>query len=213
MLISLIKGSDHVNSIAGIKICSAMYWAVYLSYIPISLVITIIVARIVCEEHAYRTEIGYPYHSTDVKWTRQIILTYPLYSLFAGTLSGLLGIGGGTILGPLLLELGIHPVVSIATSNFLVVFISSSTTLQYTIMGMMNFKYGWVCTILSTFGSYVGTLLIQKYLEKTKRHSVLVFILAFVLGISTLFIPGHTLIQLTKQIREGVDIWDFKSPC
>jgi uncharacterized membrane protein YfcA len=213
LLITLLKGSEHYTSIAGIKSCSPLYWGVYLSYIPISIVITIITGRIVCDEYNYRLTIGYPYHSSDVKWNRDILVKYPLYALFTGLLSGLLGIGGGLILGPLLLELGIHPLVSTATSNFLVVFISSSTSLQYSIMGMMNFNYGSVCIVLSTIGSYIGTLLIQKYLERTKRNSILVFTLAAVLGISTIFIPGHTVIQMKNQMQNGIDIWDFKSPC
>jgi len=49
----------------------------------------------------------------------------------SGILAGLLGIGGGLILGPLLLELGLHPIVSTATTNFLVLFTSSSTSIQF----------------------------------------------------------------------------------
>ncbi len=36
-----------------------------------------------------------------------------MYALLSGTLAGLLGIGGGLILGPLLLELGLHPLVKL----------------------------------------------------------------------------------------------------
>jgi uncharacterized membrane protein YfcA len=213
LIITLVKGSAHFSSIVGIRTCSPLYWAVYLAYLPICLVITYIVGKMVSEEYNYRVEIGYPYHFSDIKWSTEIIIKYPLYALSAGILSGLLGIGGGLILGPLLLELGVHPVVSTATSNFLVVFISSSTTLQYIMLGMMNFNYGTVCTVLSTIGSYVGTLLIQRYLERTKRNSILVFTLAAVLGISTIFIPGHTFVQMMKKIKDNVDIWEFHSPC
>ncbi len=213
LLITLLKGSDHVHSIIGIRTCSLAYWVVYLSYVPISLVLTYIIACVVSDEYLYRKEIGYPYNSSDIKWNKRVIIKYSLFALFTGLLSGLLGIGGGLLLGPLLLELGIHPIVSTATSNFLVVFISSSTSVQYSLMGMMNFNYGSVCTILSTVGSYFGTLMIQRYLERTGRNSILVFALAIVLGMSTLFIPGHTIIQMMKQVKNGINIWDFKPPC
>jgi uncharacterized membrane protein YfcA len=212
-MVTLIKGSDHFNSFVGIRLCSPLYWAVYISYLPISIVITYIVGKIVYEEYQYRLEIGYPYHSSDIKWTNQLIIKYPIFAFSAGLFSGLLGMGGGLILGPLLLELGIHPVVSTATSNFLVVFISSSTTIQYILLGMMNFNYGLSCTLFSTIGSYIGTYLIQKYLEKTKRNSILVFILAAVLGFSVLFVPGNSFIQMMNKSRNGIDIWEFHSPC
>ena len=128
-------------------------------------------------------------------------------------MAGLLGIGGGLILGPLLLELGIHPIISTATSNFLVLFTSSSTSLQFIFHGMMNFKYGLVCTLFSTIGSYMGTVIIQRLVERTKRSSILIFSLALVLGISTIFIPSHTFIQIYNKMNQGINIWIFESPC
>lgn len=85
-------------------------------------------------EYNYRKSIGYPYHRKDIHWTSYIIVVYPLYALMSGILAGLLGIGGGLILGPLLLELGLHPTISTATSNFLVLFTASSTSIQFIIL-------------------------------------------------------------------------------
>jgi uncharacterized membrane protein YfcA len=128
-------------------------------------------------------------------------------------MAGLLGIGGGLILGPLLLDLGLHPIISTATSNFLVVFISAGTSMQFIIHGMMNFRYGLVCVVFSTFGSYIGTLMIQRLLERTKRSSILIFSLSIVLGISTIFIPTHTFIQIIHKLKNGANIWIFDTPC
>jgi uncharacterized membrane protein YfcA len=46
-------------------------------------------------------------------------------ALGAGLGAGMLGIGGGLILGPFMLTLGINPHVSAATSSFMIVFTSS----------------------------------------------------------------------------------------
>jgi uncharacterized membrane protein YfcA len=165
------------------------------------------------KEHLYRFNIGYPFNSTDIKWTSSLFIKFPLYGFISGCMAGLLGIGGGLILGPLLLELGLHPVVSTATSNFLVLFTSSSTSLQFILLGMMNLDYGIACTIASTLGSFLGTIVIQKILQKTKRSSYLIFTLAFVLGMSTLFIPTHTLLKMINDISIGKNIWTFNTPC
>jgi len=77
----------------------------------------------------------------------------------------------------------------------------------------MNFNYGIVCTILSTVGSYYGTHLIQKYLERTKKNSVLVLTLAAVLAISTILVPGHTFLEMLDKYNKGFNIFEIKSPC
>jgi hypothetical protein len=64
------------------------------------------------EEYEYRKSINFPYHPKDVKWSTEIFIKYPMFAFFGGLMAGLLGIGGGLILGPLLLELGIHPLVN-----------------------------------------------------------------------------------------------------
>lgn len=164
-------------------------------------------------EYKYRLSINYPYHSSDVKWNYDIIIAYPIYSFFGGIMAGLLGIGGGLIFGPLLLELGLNPIVSTATSNFLVLLTSCSTSLQFILIGAMNYKYGLYCTVCSTLGSYLGTMAIQRLLEKTGRPSVLIFTMAIVEAISSVCIPLHTLSEIQKNVQQNIDIWKFSSPC
>ncbi len=128
-------------------------------------------------------------------------------------MAGLLGIGGGLIFGPLLLELGLNPIVSTATSNFLVLFTSLSTSMQFILIGAMNYKYGIFCTACSTIGSYLGTYGIQRLLEITGRASMLIFTMAIVEAISSVCIPLHTLFEIQKNYNQDVDIWKFNSPC
>jgi uncharacterized membrane protein YfcA len=113
--------------------CSLTYWVIYMIFLPIALLITYKVSLNIKDEYEYRTSIGYPYNKHDVVWSKRIFIKYPLYSFISGVMAGLLGIGGGLIIGPLLLELGLHPVVSTATSNFMVLFTSSSTSIQFII--------------------------------------------------------------------------------
>ncbi len=94
----------------------------------------IILSYKVVREYNYRKRKGYEYTEQDVKWTPAILIFYPLFGYMCGMFAGLLGIGGGLILGPLLLDLGLHPVVSTDTSNFLVLFVASSTTIQFILM-------------------------------------------------------------------------------
>ena len=185
----------------------------YFIYIPIAVWITLIYSKRVLSQYKYRKSIKYPFHESEVKWTPEIVFTYPIYAFIGGVMAGLLGIGGGLIFGPLLLELGLNPIVSTATSNFLVLFTSSSTSLQFILLGTMNFHYGLICTVCSTIGSYAGTIVIQRLLEKTGRASILIFSMALVEGVSSICIPLHAFFEIRRELGRGADIWSFNSPC
>lgn len=77
----------------------------------------------------------------------------------------------------------------------------------------MNFDYGIACTIASSLGSFIGTILIQKLIKISKRNSYLIYVLGIVLGASTLLIPSHTFIQILKDIKDGKNIWKLNTPC
>lgn len=176
--------------------------------------LTYMSSKMVLEEYKYRKEIGYPYHEKDIKWTKSLLISYPLKASLAGILSGMLGVGGGTILGPFLLDIGIHPLVTTATSNFLVVFISLSTTTQYFIQGSLNLNYGIACTFFSVLGSLCGTYVIFKLVQLTRKNSILIFLLGFVMFVSTISIPYHTFTGINEFKRDNFyGLLDFKSAC
>jgi hypothetical protein len=52
------------------------------------------------------------YTLTDLNWGVNKLAIYAGSAVTAGTMGGLLGIGGGTIIGPFLLELGLPPQVN-----------------------------------------------------------------------------------------------------
>lgn len=60
--------------------------------------------------------------------------------LFSGILSGFLGIGGGTVLVPLLVTLGYKPVQAVATSALAIAITATSGTVQNWRMGYVNLQ-------------------------------------------------------------------------
>ena len=214
IIITFLKGSKNMKSIINIEVCSMSYWFINLLYFPITILITYFISKLIYEEFKYRSEIGYAYHETDLRWDKEMLINIPIKSSIAGILSGMLGVGGGFVLGPLLLDLGIHPLVSTATSNMLVVLISLSTTSQYVLQGSLNYNYGMFLMFFSILGSLTGTYFIFKLVEKTKRNSILIFVLGFVMALSSVSIPFHSFKNITKfQDLNYYGLLTFKSPC
>lgn len=83
--------------------------------------------------------------------------------LFSGLLAGLLGIGGGTVLVPLLVTLNYIPVQAVATSSLAIAITSLSGSLQNWRMGHLDLQrvilLGFPALITAQFGVYTANLL------------------------------------------------------
>lgn len=93
-------------------------------------------------------------------------LRYSMMAFVTGTLAGMVGIGGGLIFSPFMVWAGLNPHVAVATSTFCVIFTSTSTTLQYALMGRIFFPMAVLYGLCNQFSSYFGTIFIHKIQDK-----------------------------------------------
>lgn len=78
---------------------------------------------------------------------------------FSGLLAGLLGIGGGIVLVPVLVGLGFSPVQSVATSTLAIVLTATSGTLQNLRMGAFDWRRIVAIGIPAMMSTQVGVYL------------------------------------------------------
>lgn len=102
-----------------------------------------------------------------------------LIGAFAGLLSGLLGIGGGGIISPLMLMLGFNPKKIVAITAFVVPFSSFSGFLTYWAMGNINWKLLIIASLAGIGGATLGTMFMHKNLKPQAVKKILAFILLF----------------------------------
>lgn len=116
------------------------------------------------------------------------LLIFAGAGLFAGILAGFLGIGGGTVLVPLLVALGRTPLQSVATSSLSIVITAISGSVQNWRMGYFDFKrvigMGFPAVITAQIGAYLAELfppyglliafalllLLNIYLVEVRKH-------------------------------------------
>ncbi len=82
--------------------------------------------------------------------------------LVAGILAGFLGIGGGTILVPLQVSLGIPPVQAVATSNLSIVMTSIAGSVQNWRMGLLDLKRVILLGIPALLTAQVGAIIASR---------------------------------------------------
>ena len=81
-----------------------------------------------------------------------------------GFLSGLFGVGGGFLMTPLLIFIGVPPPVAVGTEANQIVASSVSGVLAHWQRGNVDFKMGFVLLLGGFFGSSLGVILF-KYLQ------------------------------------------------
>ena len=102
--------------------------------------------------------------------------------LLGGTVAGMLGFGGGMILGPLMLEMSIHPLVTSATSSVMVLFSASAATFSFAVSGRLNYQYALVYGALCAVASILGVAIISTSVRRSGRGSRIVFTLALIIA-------------------------------
>jgi uncharacterized membrane protein YfcA len=80
---------------------------------------------------------------------------------FVGLLSGIFGVGGGFLMTPLLIMIGIPPTVAAASDSNQIVGASTSGTLAHYRLGNVDFKMGILLLIGGVAGGTVGVQLIK----------------------------------------------------
>jgi uncharacterized membrane protein YfcA len=205
--LSILRESEIVSK------CSVIYWILMFSFLAIVLIYDYFIYNHIQTEYSYRKIIGFPYDDRDINWTNQTIIKLCFIGFLAGFIAGVIGIGGGVVLGPILLDLGVHPIVGTVTTNMLVLITSSSTTFQFILFKMLNIEYGIICIIFSALGSYCGTYLVNTYVKKTGKQSFIVLVLFCVVIISAIVLPLSSLINILEDYNKGHNIFEFESLC
>ncbi|MEW6376299.1 MAG: sulfite exporter TauE/SafE family protein [Thermodesulfobacteriota bacterium] len=116
-----------------------------------------------------------------------IWVALPLIGLTGGFVSGLLGIGGGVIMLPLLTFIGKVP-LKLATGTDLVhVFIVATTgMLSYFRKGMVDLKAGLIIGIAGVAGGFIGSFIC---ISLSSHFLQLLYLFVIGLAIALLFIP------------------------
>jgi uncharacterized membrane protein YfcA len=105
-----------------------------------------------------------------------------ILGLAVGFISGLLGIGGGAIILPLLLYFGLHPKHAAGTTSFIVVFSSGISFLSKLTLTSFVIDYTLlIVTILVTiFGAVLGSYLMHFKLNKNQIRYIIAFFIELV---------------------------------
>ncbi|CAK0837600.1 unnamed protein product [Prorocentrum cordatum] len=197
------------KDVSGVTACSAVYWAALLAIYPAVLVAVWVAVRMAPSEelrrwHDQRGDGPLP---GDPELGGASVVLFATASTVIGLVAGLLGLGGGEFMVPLLLGFGVSPRVAAATSGFVMVFTTSSNLVHYLAAGTMEpfLDYATSCFLIAGAGAAVGLLSRDRCVRQ--RSHLLVFLVAFILAFSGVLLALRAFV-----LDSGLD-WSFGSFC
>ncbi|ONI15904.1 hypothetical protein PRUPE_3G068300 [Prunus persica] len=188
--------------------CSATYWALNLLQLPVAFGVTIYEAvnlytgrRVIASKGESNTD-----------WKVHQLVLYSACGIIAGIVGGLLGLGGGFILGPVFLELGIPPQVSSATATFAMTFSASMSVIEYYLLRRFPVPYALYLAAVATLSAIVGQHVVRKVVMILGRASIIIFILAFTIFVSAISLGGVGIADMVEKI-EHKEYMGFENIC
>ncbi|KAB2002195.1 hypothetical protein ES319_D11G049300v1 [Gossypium barbadense] len=207
LIVQIIK-MTHMFVQEYLQTCSVMYWIVNSLQIPIAASVTVFEA--ICLYKGRRVIASKGKEITN--WKIYQILFYCSCGIIAGMVGGLLGLGGGFILGPLFLELGIPPQVASATSTFSMAFSSSMSVVQYYLLNRFPIPYAAYFVLVATIAAFTGQHVVRKIIAVLGRASIIIFILALTIFISAISLGGVGIADMVEKL-EDEEYMGFENLC
>ncbi|KAK8618325.1 hypothetical protein V6N13_132319 [Hibiscus sabdariffa] len=200
-IVYLLRGNSYGQGIIPMKPCGVGYWTLSLFQIPLAIGFT---AWILCRKEPIAC------HGPNKQGVNKFI--FPLMALMAGGLGGVFGIGGGMLISPLLIQVGVAPEVTAATCSFMVFFSSIMSAFQYLLLGMEQTDTALVFSVICFIASLIGLLVVQKVVKELGRASIIVFSVGIVMALSTVLMTSFGVLDIWEDYISG-SYMGFKLPC
>ncbi|GAV64471.1 TauE domain-containing protein [Cephalotus follicularis] len=178
--------------------CSVAYWVLNLLQIPVAFGVSGYQAVCLYKGQRRIASMG----DTSTNWKVHQLISYCLFGVLAGVVGGLLGLGGGFILGPLFLELGIPPQVSSATATFAMTFSASMSVVEYYLLKRFPVPYALYFVAVATIAALVGQHVVRKLIAILGRASLIIFILSFTIFVSAISLGGVGISDMIERIEK-----------
>jgi len=213
----IIRGSSVGEySVAGVLYCSSGFWGLTAAIPILQIIFSTIFGKMEIDR-SKKSDTGVLVSSQSsqalldykqVVWNWPNVLRYMVYAFVCGALAGCLGIGGGLVLSPLLLELGFYPVVASGISGMAVLVTSTSALFAYGLSKKVYWQFVFLLMPLTFLSTLSGKILIDRYAERTNQQSIIIWSVVIFLKLCLIMLATRGIIELVDNPS-----FEFSSPC
>jgi len=124
-------------------------------------------------------------------------------TLLLGCLAGMVGLGGGVMMSPLLLELRVHPQAAAATSTFITVFASTTAAVTFGLQDRLNLEYMALFAPICLIGGFLGVYVLTGLIKKYKCTSVVNVLVGSLILLSAVLVGAFSLRDEAVAVADG----------
>eukprot|EP00924_Labyrinthula_sp_SR-Ha-C_P001349 snap_masked-scaffold_44-processed-gene-0.42-mRNA-1 protein AED:1.00 eAED:1.00 QI:0/-1/0/0/-1/1/1/0/421 len=142
----------------------------------------------------------------DIEKTRDLAWHCTFLCVCAGFLSSLCGIGGSTVKGPLLLHLGVDPLLARSTSQFMLLSTVGASAIQFTLEGLVPQEMILPCLLLGGSAAVAGRFGVDWLVKQMNgRKSIVVALLGGYIVLAVILMTGVGIVIIAGQVLDGID--------
>ena len=190
IFLNIMVGGGAFVSPWGIKCGGIAFWVVHVIMAACLIAFAWAAQTYLVYRHEMKQIVDFDFVHGDIHWDSRSKIIYPLLFCSAGLFAGMFGIGGGMVIVPLLLAMGVHPAVATATSSCMTLFTTIAATTEFSIYGLVMWDYAIVCFVIGFCAALFGQK-IMAYARDTnggnfKRNSLIAYSIGCVILVSAL---------------------------
>ena len=197
----VLRGRKGAPGLLGLTPCGVGYWGITAAGFVWLFVTSVIGGRRLVRLGQQKRACDYL--EGDVVWDGPRAARCLVQALLAGVMAGLVGVGGGMVLGPMMLELGVLPQVSSATTGTMVLLTSSSAAAVFLLANLIPLDYALGFGLVACAGGFVGKAGLGYLVKKYKLSALIILLLGGLIAVSMLATAAAGLLDLYSKYEAG----------
>jgi len=189
----------------------AAYWSWTFVTVPVLGLCMLGIAVYLNQIHEKRVLAGYQYLPADIQFTTEQLWKFPVTAVNAGLAAGLLGIGGGMVIGPLFIEIGMEPQVGTSSCAYMILWTAFSGVVQYYYAGKLGWRFALFFASLGFISGQIGQRGVSAVLKKSGRPSVVVLLLGSIIGLACVVMTLSTVIDVATSTSTASELFALET--
>jgi len=185
----------------------AAFWVWNFSAVPVLGVCMFLIGRYLNGIHEQREAAGYLYLDTDIQFTKEQLGKFPVTAVNAGLAAGLLGIGGGMVIGPLFIEIGMQPQVGTSSCAYMILWTAVSGVVQYYYAGKLGWQFMLFFMAFGFISGQIGQRMVNRLLKWSGRPSLVVILLGCIIGLACVVMTTSTAASIATSSKDEAELF------